>query len=298
MKKILLIIISIFVFSVSSFSQDIIYKIDGTTIDAKIHEITLDFVKYYKWEQQSGSLRNIAKADVFMIKYEDGTEEILKKRDDSKNTIPTTNETTPSTVSKETNKLVANKNSNLSNETLNSNTKREKSNEDILHWGISAGYINNQFNNSVSKQVYGDGVSGFEIRLLGTRKKWGVTSLFIGSSSAKGNPIEIGNVPSGSTSEINIVDYGIYNTFFIAKYLTLSLRTGGFSVEERLQVSNQQAMGKQNGFLFAVGAGLNLPISDKFGIRGNVNLNSRTNKTIEDELNSFSYSLSLYVMFQ
>jgi len=57
------------------FSQDIIYKTDGSEIKAKVIEIDATYIKYKNFEQLEGPLRNIDKSSVFMIKYQDGTEE-------------------------------------------------------------------------------------------------------------------------------------------------------------------------------------------------------------------------------
>jgi hypothetical protein len=89
MKKILFITILIFSrFFV--FSQDIIYLKDGTEIKAKIIELTNEFVKYKKYEQQEGPLRNQLISGVFMVIYENGTREVFKeeKRDNNQLQIP------------------------------------------------------------------------------------------------------------------------------------------------------------------------------------------------------------------
>ena len=79
MKKIIVIFIGILVV-ISGFSQDIIYKTDGTEIKAKVFEITTEAVKFKNYNQQEGPLRNISLTEVFMIIYEDGTKEVLKKQ--------------------------------------------------------------------------------------------------------------------------------------------------------------------------------------------------------------------------
>ena len=60
-------------------SQDVIYMNDGASIKAKIVELTTESVKYKKSDQLDGPLRNISISDIFMIIYEDGTREVLKK---------------------------------------------------------------------------------------------------------------------------------------------------------------------------------------------------------------------------
>lgn len=55
-----------------SFSQDIIVKKIGSTIEAKIIEITPSVIKYKKFSQLDGPLRNIEIINVKEIRYEDG----------------------------------------------------------------------------------------------------------------------------------------------------------------------------------------------------------------------------------
>lgn len=56
-------------------AQDIIFKIDGEEISAKIIEITTDAVKYKLYDFQEGPLRSISKSNVFLIIYENGKRE-------------------------------------------------------------------------------------------------------------------------------------------------------------------------------------------------------------------------------
>jgi hypothetical protein len=55
------------------FAQDIIVKKDGTEIKSKIIEITPDFIKYKKFSQLDGPLRNVAIYEVSAVFYQDGT---------------------------------------------------------------------------------------------------------------------------------------------------------------------------------------------------------------------------------
>lgn len=62
-------------------AQDIIYKKNGEEISANILEITIDVVKYKKFDQSDGPIRNINKSEVFMIIYQDGTREKFESRE-------------------------------------------------------------------------------------------------------------------------------------------------------------------------------------------------------------------------
>lgn len=60
-------------------NPDIIYKKDGTEIKSKVIEITDYSIKYKKYEQLDGPVRNIPIKDAFMIIYKNGKREVFKK---------------------------------------------------------------------------------------------------------------------------------------------------------------------------------------------------------------------------
>lgn len=75
MRKLLFIFLIAASSTLNCLSQDVIYKKDGSEIKAKIIEIEVENVKYKIFEQQDGPVRNIAKKDIFIIIYQDGTKE-------------------------------------------------------------------------------------------------------------------------------------------------------------------------------------------------------------------------------
>jgi len=79
MKKLTFSIFFLIILITSVCSQDIIYKIDGTEIKTKIVEITLETIKYKKFNQLEGPIRNISLTDIFLVIYEDGTREVFQK---------------------------------------------------------------------------------------------------------------------------------------------------------------------------------------------------------------------------
>lgn len=87
--KIKLLSLGILVISLSNtlFSQDIIYLKDGSELKAKIIELTSEFVKYKKFEQLEGPVRNLSISDLFMIIYQDGTREVFKKENTDENQL-------------------------------------------------------------------------------------------------------------------------------------------------------------------------------------------------------------------
>lgn len=83
MEKIILILLIAFSATVS-FSQDIITKKDGTTIEAEVLEITPTLIKYKKYDQEDGPLRSIKISDIVSIKYEDGEIEKFASENETK----------------------------------------------------------------------------------------------------------------------------------------------------------------------------------------------------------------------
>ena len=76
MKKVLFIIVALMAFNISN-SQDIIIKKSGDEIKSKIFEVTSTDVKYKNFDNQNGPLYTISKSEIFVIKYENGTKEII-----------------------------------------------------------------------------------------------------------------------------------------------------------------------------------------------------------------------------
>jgi len=62
-----------------SFAQDIIVKMDGVEITAKVQEITLDEILYLHPDSLQGPLFRLLKSEVFMIKYANGTREVFSE---------------------------------------------------------------------------------------------------------------------------------------------------------------------------------------------------------------------------
>lgn len=63
------------------FSQDVIVKRDGEKIQAKVIEITSSTIKYKKFDQQDGPLRNIKISEVSEIIYDNGDWEKFKQEE-------------------------------------------------------------------------------------------------------------------------------------------------------------------------------------------------------------------------
>ena len=155
MKKALSIFFGILLYSVS-FSQDIIYKIDGTEIRSKVLEITTDVIKYKIFDHLSSPARNISISEVFMIIYEDGTREVLKKSDDDI-IEQTTKIKKEDTDIHKSNFALSSDRATLSDATVLSNAKvlsndRDRDSVDF-DFGFGAGAFYS--NNSIFRDIYG-----------------------------------------------------------------------------------------------------------------------------------------------
>jgi len=73
-------------FPINTFDEEcdnIILK-DGEEISAKVIEVTPDLIKYKKCNNLDGPLFSINKSEVMMIRYSDGTKDIIKDNNYSK----------------------------------------------------------------------------------------------------------------------------------------------------------------------------------------------------------------------
>jgi len=71
-------------FSGPAFSQDIIIKLTGEEIEAKVLEVNPTEVKYKKFNNQDGPLFIIKKSEIFMIKYASGEKEVFNQKASTK----------------------------------------------------------------------------------------------------------------------------------------------------------------------------------------------------------------------
>jgi hypothetical protein len=79
MKKIFLIILCVVGAFNFSDAQDVLIMNNGTEMKVKVQELTVNEVKFKKWENIDGPLYTLLKNDVFMIKYENGTKDTFIK---------------------------------------------------------------------------------------------------------------------------------------------------------------------------------------------------------------------------
>ena len=70
--------------------QDIIVKKNGDEINAKVEQVLDKEIMYRKFENLTGPIYSIAKADVFMIKYENGSKDVFESQPATAYTQPQT----------------------------------------------------------------------------------------------------------------------------------------------------------------------------------------------------------------
>lgn len=68
----------------SLFAQDVIYKADGTKIEAKVLEIGISEIRYKVFTNQDGPVYVISKNDVALITYQNGTHELFIDQKDAR----------------------------------------------------------------------------------------------------------------------------------------------------------------------------------------------------------------------
>lgn len=85
MKKQILLILVLALWSSASFAQDIIVKTNGDQIKSKVLEITDNTIKYKAYDFLNGPTRDIDKSEVFMIIYSNGKREIFTTKENSVN---------------------------------------------------------------------------------------------------------------------------------------------------------------------------------------------------------------------
>ncbi len=79
MKKIFLVLVGFLILN-TLHAQDVIFKKNGDEISAKIQEVGVTEIKYKKADNPDGPLFSIMKTDVFMIKFENGTKEVINSQ--------------------------------------------------------------------------------------------------------------------------------------------------------------------------------------------------------------------------
>jgi len=79
MRKLFVIPLLLLVTSIC-FSQDYIYKMNGTIQEGKVIEVTIDVIKYYQLELPKGPVFEMLKANVHKIQFKNGYERVFNER--------------------------------------------------------------------------------------------------------------------------------------------------------------------------------------------------------------------------
>lgn len=82
------------------FSQDLILKKNGDEISAKVTEITVDAVKYKRFDNIEGPIYSILKSELFMVRYQNGSKEIFGVSTSSDRVLPVGTEIKIKSISK------------------------------------------------------------------------------------------------------------------------------------------------------------------------------------------------------
>lgn len=89
MKKIRLLTLTLLI-SFAVQAQDLIIKRNGDEIKSKVLEVALTIIKYKKFDNPNGPTFEILKSEVFIIKYENGTKDVInpiEEKEDRNNSI-------------------------------------------------------------------------------------------------------------------------------------------------------------------------------------------------------------------
>ena len=78
MKRIISLLVLLALANIS-FSQDVIMKKNGDEIKSKVEELTDEVIKYKKFDNLEGPSYSIPKSEVFIIKYSNGTKEVIEQ---------------------------------------------------------------------------------------------------------------------------------------------------------------------------------------------------------------------------
>ena len=168
MKK-FIILLTLLSTTVNLFAQDVITKLNGDEIQAKVLNINDTEINYIKWSNLNGPTYTISKNEVFMIKYENGEKDVFNNAQSS------------TTVSRQ--------NANPSNEDIISvfRTTNKENNVDFLKrksllrkargWNIAGSIIAiGGVAGGICLGTFGDGQS-----LVGASLAMGIPALLIGT---------------------------------------------------------------------------------------------------------------------
>jgi len=77
--KFFTLLVFIILFGVRAVAQDVIILKNGDEIKSLVQEVGTDYVKYKKFDNQTGPVYNMAISEIFMIKYANGSKDVLNE---------------------------------------------------------------------------------------------------------------------------------------------------------------------------------------------------------------------------
>lgn len=77
MRNSIILFVALLISSMAASAQDVIVFRNGEEVQVKVSEVTPGEIKYHRFDNLSGPLYTIGRDDVFMIKYENGTKDVL-----------------------------------------------------------------------------------------------------------------------------------------------------------------------------------------------------------------------------
>ena len=86
MKKIIFSALATIFTLINCYSQDLITKRNSEDIQAKVIEVTTTEIKYKKFDNQNGPTFTLLKSDVLMIRYENGSKDIINESQNTSST--------------------------------------------------------------------------------------------------------------------------------------------------------------------------------------------------------------------
>lgn len=92
MKKFILLTLASLLSCGYSFSQDSITKKNGDDIQAKVIEVGSSEIKYKKFDNLEGPVFTIPKADVLLVRYQNGSKDIFTEETKTVNSAPSATE--------------------------------------------------------------------------------------------------------------------------------------------------------------------------------------------------------------
>ena len=75
--KSILVIMGALIPAVNGFAQDVLTKRNGDELEVKVIKVSTDEVEYKKWSNPDGPSYVVPKAEVFMVKYQNGDKDVF-----------------------------------------------------------------------------------------------------------------------------------------------------------------------------------------------------------------------------